>query len=274
MHHFLKYDRFRLSIWELANQPNTSTSRCKRCDPIESRYLLRILMMVGEGDEHWTTAGDVSRVSAINEPIAGWSTWACHHPVVLDRSGESRSSLSRCFCRSVGSLWRIASLLDQSVLGGVPSPLAMKALLEILLFPIDLIISLIPLWTSAAFTGFTAITTFATLLCKEQSFWSQPIFSLDCSFLFDELGDYLIGGGGHRGVFVHHELQEDIPLVVPWNSKKEVEDVLLLTHRGDCLCRVRIGSISVCGRWPSPEIVIFDSPIDPQCVVVDISAVL
>ena len=94
----------------------------------------------------------------------------------------------------------------------------MKALPEILLFVsliISLIISLIPLWTSATFTGFTAIatTTFATLLGKEQSFWSEPILSLDCSFLFDELGDDLIGRGGHRGGhrggFVHHELQCD-----------------------------------------------------------------
>jgi hypothetical protein len=55
----------------------------------------------------------------------------------------------------------------------VPSLLAMKALPEIVLFPIVLIISLIPLWNSAAITGFTAITTittFATFLCKEQSF--------------------------------------------------------------------------------------------------------
>jgi hypothetical protein len=146
-------------------------------------------------------------------------------------------------------------LLAQAVFGGVPSPMAMTALPEILLFPIVLIISLIisriPLWTSAAFTGLTAITTittFATLLCKEQGFWSDPIPSLDCSFLFDELGDDLIGRGGHRGVFVHHELQEDFPLVVPWDPAKEVEDVLLLTHLGDCLCRV--GSVGVSGHWP------------------------
>jgi hypothetical protein len=60
-------------------------------------------------------------------------------------------------------------LLAQAVLGGVPSPVAMKSLQEILLFPlmliVSLIISLIPLWTSATFTGFT-ITTFATLHCK------------------------------------------------------------------------------------------------------------
>ena len=163
-------------------------------------------------------------------------------------------------------------LLAQAVLGGVPSPLAMKALPEILLFPIivSLIISLIPLWTSAAFTGFTAITT--TFLCKEQSFWSELILSLDCSFHFNELGDDLIGCGGHRGAFVHHEHTEDFPLIVPWDSMNEVEDVLLLTHLGDYLCRV--GSVSDSGRWPCAEIVILDFPIDPRCVIVDISAVL
>jgi hypothetical protein len=107
-------------------------------------------------------------------------------------------------------------LLAHADLHGVPSPLAMKTLPEIFLIVsliISLIISLIPPWTFAAFTGFTAITTtFATLLCKDQNFWSEPILSLDCSFHFDELGDNLIGRGGHRGVFVHHELQEDFPL--------------------------------------------------------------
>ena len=136
-------------------------------------------------------------------------------------------------------------------------------------------ISLILPWTSAAFTGFTAITatTFATLLCKEQSFWSEPILSLDCRFHFNELGDDVIGRGGHRDIFVHHELQEDFPLVIPWDSAKEVEDVLLLTHLGDCLCRVCNG-ISVSGRWPSSEILNLDCPIDPRCTVVDISTVL
>jgi len=168
-------------------------------------------------------------------------------------------------------------LLAQAVLGGMPLPLAMKALPEILLFTIvvSLMISLIPPWTIAASTGFTAITTtIATLLCKEQSFWSEPILSLDCSFLFDELGDDLIGGGCHRGVFVHHEHQGDFPLVVPRDSAKEEEDVLLLTHLGDCHCRVRIGSISVSGRWPRAEIVILHFLIDPRWVVVDISTVL
>jgi len=214
MHHILEYDCFRLSIWLLANQPNTPISGCKRCDPIVSIHLLRIQRIFGVGDEHWSMAGDVSRASAIDEPITGWSTWAGHHPIVLDRCCESRSSLSGCFCCSVGSLWRIAALLAQVVVGGMHLPVAMKALPEILLFPIVLIISpiisLIPLWTSAAFIGFTAITTittFATLLCKEQGFWSDPNLSLDCSFLFEELGANIIGRGGHRGVFVHHELQ-------------------------------------------------------------------
>jgi hypothetical protein len=169
-------------------------------------------------------------------------------------------------------------LLAQAVLGGMPSPLAMKALPDILLF-VSLIISLIPLWTSASLTGFTAITTttIATLLCKVQSFWSEPLLSLDCSFLCDELGDDLIGRGGHFGVFVHRELQEDFPLVVPWDSAKAVQDVLLLAHLGDCFCRVHNGSISVTRRWWSrscAEILIFDVLIDPRCVVVDISAVL
>ena len=127
----------------------------------------------------------------------------------------------------------------------------MKPLLRILLFPITLIISLIPLWTFAAFTGFTTIsTTLATLLCKEQSFWSEPILSFDCSFLFNKLGDDLIRGGGHCGIFVDHELQEAFPLVIPWDPAKEVEDALLLTHLGDCLCRdisVGVGSISAGG---------------------------
>jgi hypothetical protein len=173
-------------------------------------------------------------------------------------------------------------LLVKAVVGGVPSLLGMNALPEILLCVsliishiIALVISLIPLWTSAAFTGFTAITTittFATHLCKEQSFWSDPILFLDCSFLFDKLGDDLIGGGGHRGVFVHPELQEDNLLVVPWDSAKEVEDVFLLTHLGDCLC-IRI-CIGVGGRWRSAEILILDFRIDLRCVIVDISAVL
>jgi hypothetical protein len=56
-------------------------------------------------------------------------------------------------------------LLAQAVLGGVPLPLAMKQLPEILLFPIVLIISLIPLWT---FADFAPSATIATFLCKEQ----------------------------------------------------------------------------------------------------------
>jgi len=223
-------------------------------------------------------AGDVSSVSAIDEPITAWSIWASHHPIVLDRCGESRSS--RCYCCSVGTRWRIATLLAQAVLGCMPLLLAMKALPEIFLFLIILVISLIlslmPLWTFAAstgVTGITTITTFATLLCKEQSFRRDLILSLDCSCLFDELGDNLIGHGGHHGVFVHHVLREDFPLVVPWDSAKEVEYMLLLTRLGDCRCRVHIG-ISVSGRWPSADIGILDFPIDPLCIVVDISTVL
>jgi hypothetical protein len=142
-------------------------------------------------------------------------------------------------CCRVGSLKRIAALLAQAVLGDMPSPLAMKALPQILLFPIvvSLFISLIPPWTFAAFTGFTAITTttFATLLCKVQSFWSEPIPSLDCSFLFNEHGDDLIGRGSHHGIFVYHELQEWFPLVIPWDHAQVVDDASLLTHLSDCL---------------------------------------
>jgi len=71
-------------------------------------------------------------------------------------------------------------LLAQAVLGGVPSPLAMKAPPEILLFPIvvSLIISRIPLWTSAAFTGFTAITTpLPPIFAKSRASGASP-FSL------------------------------------------------------------------------------------------------
>jgi hypothetical protein len=157
-------------------------------------------------------------------------------------------------------------LLAQAVLGGMPSLLAMKPLPDILLFPIvliiSLIISLILLGIFAAFTSFNTITTtFATFLYNEQSFWSEPILSRHCRFLFDELGDDLICRGGHCGIFVHHELKEDIPLIVPSDSAKEVQDVHLLTHLGDCLCTVRIG-ISVSGRLLWAEIVILDFPID------------
>jgi hypothetical protein len=96
---------------------------------------------------------------------------------------------------NVVSLRRIAVLLAQAVPGGVPLPLAMIALPEMLLFPIDvsliisLIYSLVPLWTSA---NFAASGASATFLCKELKVWSEPILSLDSSFLFDELGDDLI----------------------------------------------------------------------------------
>ena len=176
-------------------------------------------------------------------------------------------------------------LLAQVVVSDMPSPLVMKALPKILIFPIVLIITLIislnPIWTFAAFTGFTAVTTtFATLLCKGQMFRSEPILAIDCRFYVDERGDGLIGGGGHHGVCVHHELQEDCSLVVPWDPAKEVDDVLLLTHLGNCLCipiGVGVGSIrdgSSCFCPFCAEIVMIDFPIDPQSVVVDISAVL
>jgi hypothetical protein len=155
--------------------------------------------------------------------------------------------------------------------------LALKALPEILLFPIVLIISLIPLWTSAIFAASAA---FATFLCKNQSFWREPTLSLDRRFLFNELGDNIIGRGCHRGVFVHHESLEDIPLVISWDSTKEVQDVILLTHLNDCLgicVGVDVGSISPSGQQCCrfcAEIVILDIPIDQRCVIVDISAVL
>jgi len=99
--------------------------------------------------------------------------------------------------------------------------------------------------------------------------------SLDWSFRFDELGDNLIGRGGHRGVFDRHEFQEDYPLVVSWDCAKEVDDVLLLTDLGGCLCRgISVGSVSICGRWPCAEIVNIEILIDPRLVIVDISVVL
>jgi hypothetical protein len=99
----------------------------------------------------------------------------------------------------------------------------MEALPQILVCPLVLIfcliISLIPLWSSAASAGCSAITTtFATLLCKERSFWRELIFSLVCSFLFDKLGDDHIARGGHCGVFIHQVLQEDLPFVIPCDS--------------------------------------------------------
>jgi hypothetical protein len=66
----------------------------------------------------------------------------------------------------------MAALLAQAILGSVPSPLPMKALPEILLFSIvliiSLIISLIPLWT---FTDLAATAASAPFRCKEQRFW-------------------------------------------------------------------------------------------------------
>jgi hypothetical protein len=58
---------------------------------------------------------------------------------------------------------------------------------------------------------------------------------------------------------------------------KQVEDVLWLTHVEDCFHRVRIGSISVSGQWCClcwAESIFLDFPIDPLCLVVDISTVL
>jgi hypothetical protein len=174
-------------------------------------------------------------------------------------------------------------LLAQAVLGGIPLRLPMKVLPEILLFPIIisliifLVIPLIPLWTSAGFTGFTAIaatTAFDSLLCKEQSSWSEPILCVDCGFLFEKLGDDLIRRGGHCGVVVHHELQEDFPLIVPSDPTKEVQDVFLFCHLGDCLCRVRIGSIHVSCRSTCADIVILAFSINQQRIVIDITAVL
>jgi len=186
------------------------------------------------GADHWSTAGDVSRGSAIDQPITGWSTRAGHHQIVLNRHGESHSS--RCFdwwsyC-IVSSLWRIAALLPQAVLGEMPSPLAMTALPQILLFLIICIISLIPLRTFAAFTGFTPITTipsFVTLLCKEQSFYSELILSLDYSFIFVELGDNLIGCSGHHGGFINHKVRENFRRFVSRDPLNRVKSVFFIT---------------------------------------------
>jgi len=278
MHHFLKNDLFHLSIWPLANQPNTSISGCKQCDPTVSLHLLPIWRIFGVSDNHWSMARDVSRASANYDPITGWRIGAGHHPIDLNQSGESQNSLSRCICYSVGSLGRVTTLFAEAFLGDMLSPLAMNALPWNLLCSIivSLIISLIILWTPATFTNYTMITTiitFATLLCKEQSFGGESIPSLDCKFLFDKIGDDLIGCGGHDGIFVHHILEEDFPPVISWDSPMEVEDPLLLTHLGDWHCSVNI-TISVSARWPSTEIVILNFLINPRCIVLGISAVL
>ena len=138
----------------------------------------------------------------------------------------------------------------------------------------SIVFSLILLWTFAAFP------TFATLLCKDQSFRSEPIYSIDCSFHLDELCDDLIRPGGHHAIFVHHELEEDSPLIIPSDPAIDIEDVLLLTHLGDCLCMcvgVGVSGISASGRCccrSCTEIVIVDSPINPQCIGVDIPTVV
>ena len=277
MHHCLKSDYLRLSIWQLTNQPNTSIAGWKRYDPIVSLHILHIRRVFSVGDEHWLMAGDVSHASAIDKPFTGSSNRASRHPIVLERRGESRSGLCRWYCCCVSSLWKIATFLAQAILGDMPSPFVKKALPLIIVFPIVLIIFFVPHWTVAASSAFTA---FATLLCKERSFWREPILSVDCSFPVDELGDDLIRCGGHCGIIVRHELQEDFPLVVPWDATGEIEDVLLCTYLGDCLCicvGVGVSSVSASGRcccryWA--EIVIIDCPINLHCIGVDISAVL
>jgi len=163
-----------------------STSGSEQCDPIVSLHLVRIRKICGVDDEHWSTARDVSRASAMDEPITAWNSSAGRHPMVLDRSGESWSTLSQWFCCSIGRLWRIAALLAQVVLGRMPLPLAMKVLPEILLFPIVLIIcltiSLILLWTSATFTSFTAITnTFPPIFVKSRASEESPFSPLNAA---------------------------------------------------------------------------------------------
>jgi hypothetical protein len=112
---------------------------------------------------------------------------------------------------------RIAVLLDQADLGDMALPLAMEALPQTLLLPIvsSLIISLTPFGTVAGFSGFTANTAIATLLHKVQSFPREPIPALHCSIIFCQVDRDKIRSGSHRGVFVLHELQEDLPLVIP-----------------------------------------------------------
>jgi len=192
IHHFLEDDHFRLSIWQLPNQPNTSIVWFKQYDSIVSLHLFHLRSIFSVDDEHWAMAGHSSRTCTSDEPITGWNSWVGHHPMGHDPSGESRISwyFCWCFCSSVGRHWKITTLHAQAVVSGMPSPLAMTVRPQILLFSIILIISpvisVIPLWTCAAFNVFTAITTtFATLLCKEQIFWSYPILSLDCRSMFE-----------------------------------------------------------------------------------------
>jgi hypothetical protein len=173
---------------------------------------------------------------------------------------------------------RIATLLAQAVLSIIPLPLAVKPLLEILLFPIgvslisSVIISLVPLWT---FANFAHTATSGIFLWEQQSFWSTPNPSLDCRFVFEEFVDDLVMGGGYPGFFVQHELQKDCPVVVSGDAAKVVEDVLLLTHLGDCLwVHIGVGCISISGHWPWAESMIIDFPIDSRRVDIDISAVL
>ena len=192
MHRFLKYNCVRLFCLQLISQPNTSISEWKQRDLVVSLPLHWLQRLFGIFDDHWLRAGDVGHSSAIDKPITGWSIAASHHPIVLNRSGESQSSLSWCFCwricYSVGSNQRITILRTQAVVSDLPSRLAMKEPLLILLYHVICIISLIPLPTFAAFT------TFATPPWKEENFLTQCSLRLDSSFLADELGDNLIRG--------------------------------------------------------------------------------
>jgi len=208
--------------------------------------------------QHHSMAVDVSCASLIDEPITGWSIWLSGYAIVLDQCGQSWSiqCFNWGFGLSVGSLGRIAMWLTWVHLWDMPSPLAMNVLLLNSHSPVSLIISLIPLWIFAPFT------TFATLLCKELRFRSKPILSLDCSLLFDEHDDNVIGHGSHHGIFVHHKLQDDFPLIVPLDPAKIVKDVLLLSWLGDCLCSVQICRISISGQWHYVEQVILGLWID------------
>jgi len=186
--------------------------------------------------------------------------------------GESHSSHSSLLCCSFGSLGRITMMLASVNFCNMPSPVATNVLPLICLFPIILIISLILLWT------FPAFTAFATLLCKEQSFWREPILNLCCSYYFNNLGDDLIWHDLHCGFVVHHKHQAVFPLLVSWDPAKEVEDVLLLMHSGQCpsirigVCSSIVGSACCCWSWV--EIVTLDVLIDLACTLVNITGIL
>jgi len=93
---------------------------------------------------------------------------------------------------------------------------------------------------------------------------SQRVYrASDQRLVYCRITGFFVRCGGHHGGFVHHDLQEDFPLIIPWDSAKEVEDVFLLTHLGDCLCiNIGVSSVSVIGCWSCTEIVILDYPID------------